>query len=168
MLYLWRSEENFLGISSLLLPWWDSPFSPFFCAAYFRLTILHVSGNTLVYACLPDGGVLGCVSVWVSVANAFTYWSHYLWSAQLSMDHHLSHDSFPKSERNIVDGEMGMHKRERLGEDGVKTVFWTGQEWCSHELRAGTVAYTRSAKDHITQHSITKVEETHEHPLLDD
>lgn len=63
-----------------------------------------------------------------SEANAFTYWSHYLWSAQLSVDHHLSHDSFPKSERNIVDGEMGMLKRERLGEDDVKTVFWTGQE----------------------------------------
>ena len=63
-----------------------------------------------------------------SVANAFTYWSHYLWSVQLSMDHHQSHDSFPKSEGNIVDEEMEILKTQKLGEDGDKTVFWTGQE----------------------------------------
>lgn len=83
------------------------------------------------------------------------------------MDHHLSHDSFPKSEGNIVDEKMEILKTQKLGEDGDKTVFWTGQEWCSHK-QAGTVAYTKSAQDHVTQHSIMKVEGTHELPPLDD
>lgn len=76
--------------------------------------------------------------------------------------------SLPQNEGNIVEEGTGILKRQKLGEDGVKTVFWTGQAWCSHELRAGRVAYTRSTQDHVTQHSIRKVEETHELPPLDD
>lgn len=38
------------------------------------------------------------------------------------MGHHLSHNSFSKGEGNIVEEGMEKLKRQRFGEEGVKTL----------------------------------------------